>query len=259
MPEGLDAGMAAAGAFGPSGTLERAGELLRAARRIVVFSGAGLSKASGIPTYRDADGLWKNQAALRFSHADDLARDPAGFGRFWAQRLQTVEAAEPNPAHRALARLQRLRPSTRLLTQNVDGLLQRAGALEVLELHGSLRRWRCDHCGNRRGPWLLHRCLRCGRRARPDVVMFGETLNPGVLLDAQVATQECDLFLLVGSTAVVYPAADLPVQALSRGARLLVLNVEPLALDRSASCVLRGRAEAALPLLVDAVERAPPD
>ena len=169
--------------------LELAIELLRAARRIVVFSGAGLSKASGIPTYRDADGLWMNQAALRFSHAEDLARDPAGFTKFWAERLRVVEAAEPNPAHLALARLQRLRPSTRLVTQNVDGLLTRAGAVDVLELHGALQRWRCDHCGNRRGPWLFQRCIRCGRRARPDVVMFGEMLNQGVLLDAQVAAR----------------------------------------------------------------------
>ncbi|MGO4390341.1 NAD-dependent deacetylase [Variovorax sp. M-6] len=233
--------------------LELAGELLRSARRIVVFSGAGLSKASGIPTYRDADGLWMNQEAVRFSHAQDLERDPAGFTRFWAQRLLAVEAARPNPGHLALAHLQRLRPSTRLVTQNVDGLLTRAGAADVLELHGSLRRWRCDHCGNRRGPWLFHRCIRCGRRARPDVVMFGEMLNKGVLLDAQVAAQESDVFLLVGSTAVVYPAADLPQQALANGGQLITLNAEPLALDHSATAVLHGKAEELLPLLVEGV------
>lgn len=237
--------------------LELAGELLRSARRIVVFSGAGLSKASGIPTYRDADGLWMNQEAVRFSHAEDLERDPAGFTRFWAQRLLAVEEARPNPGHLALAQLQRLRPSTRLVTQNVDGLLTRAGAADVLELHGSLRRWRCDHCGNRRGPWLFHRCIRCGQRARPDVVMFGEMLNKGVLLDAQVAAQESDVFLLVGSTAVVYPAADLPQQALVNGGQLITLNAEPLALDHSATAVLHGKAEELLPLLVEGVGRLP--
>lgn len=237
--------------------LELAGELLRSARRIVVFSGAGLSKASGIPTYRDADGLWMNQEAVRFSHAEDLERDPAGFTRFWAQRLLAVEEARPNPGHLALAHLQRLRPSTRLVTQNVDGLLTRAGAADVLELHGSLRRWRCDHCGNRRGPWLFHRCIRCGQRARPDVVMFGEMLNKGVLLDAQVAAQESDVFLLVGSTAVVYPAADLPQQALVNGGQLITLNAEPLALDHSATAVLHGKAEELLPLLVEGVGRLP--
>ncbi|MDM0011000.1 Sir2 family NAD-dependent protein deacetylase [Variovorax sp. J22P168] len=233
------------------GALERAVGLLREARRIVVFSGAGLSKASGIPTYRDADGLWMNQQSAHFSHADDLKRDPAGFTKFWGQRLAAVEAARPNPAHLALVQLQRLRPATRLVTQNVDGLLNQAGAHDVLELHGSLRRWRCDHCGNRRGPWIFHRCLRCGFRGRPDVVMFGEMLNKGVLLDAQVAAEECDVFLLVGSTAVVYPAAELPELALSRGGRLVTLNAEPLALDRSAAAVLRGKAEELLPLLVE--------
>ncbi|SEA70634.1 Sir2 family NAD-dependent protein deacetylase [Variovorax sp. YR216] len=225
-------------------------ELLCEARRIVVFSGAGLSKASGIPTYRDADGLWMNQSALQYSHADDLQRDPAGFSRFWSQRLSAVEGARPNPGHLALAQLQRLRPATRLVTQNVDGLLTVAGCLDVLELHGSLRRWRCDHCGNRRGPWLLNRCKRCGSRARPDVVMFGEMLNEGVLLDARTAAQECDVFIVVGSTAVVYPAADLPMEALSTGGRLITLNMEPLHLDTSASAVLRGASEDLLPRLL---------
>ncbi len=231
--------------------------LLRAARRIVVFSGAGLSRASGIPTYRDADGLWMNRDALKFSHAEDLARDPKGFSRFWAQRLAQVEAAAPNPGHAALAQLQRLRPATRLVTQNVDGLLTLAGGLEVLELHGSLRRWRCDHCGNRQGPWPFQRCMRCASRARPDVVMFGEALNPGVLLDAQAAAQEADLFMVVGSTAVVYPAAELPQLALANGSRLITLNMEPLPqLDGAASVVLRGASEVLVPQLLAGMEGA---
>jgi NAD-dependent deacetylase len=234
-----------------SSSLDAAIALLRAARRIVVFSGAGLSRASGIPTYRDADGLWKSQNALQFSHAEDLQRDPAGFTRFWAQRLSVVESAQPNPGHAALAQLQRLRPATRLVTQNVDGLLTLAGGQDVLELHGSLRRWRCDCCGNRSGPWPFHRCLRCGSHARPDVVMFGEMLNSGVLLDAQVAAQECDLFLVVGSTTIVYPAAELPQTALAHGAKLVTLNLEPLPhLDEAASVVLRGASEALLPRLL---------
>jgi NAD-dependent deacetylase len=228
-----------------------AAEAMANARRIAVLSGAGLSKASGIPTYRDRGGLWADRQVQRFSHADELARDPAGFSRFWAERLRAVESAEPNPGHYALARLQRLRPATRLITQNVDGLLGLAGGLDVLELHGSLRRWRCDHCGNRSGPWPLQRCLRCGRRARPDVVMFGEKLNPGVLLDAQSAAEECDCFLVVGTTAVVYPAAELPVLALSAGAQLITLNIEAMQLDDSALIALHGPAEELLPRLVD--------
>ncbi|RQO63939.1 iron dicitrate transport regulator FecR [Variovorax sp. KBW07] len=234
-----------------SSSIDAAVALLLAARRIVVFSGAGLSRASGIPTYRDADGLWKSQNALQFSHAEDLKRDPAGFTRFWARRLSVVESAQPNPGHAALAQLQRLRPATRLVTQNVDGLLTLAGGQDVLELHGSLRRWRCDHCGNRSGPWPFHRCLRCGSHARPDVVMFGEMLNSGVLLDAQVAAQECDLFLVVGSTTIVYPAAELPQTALAHGAKLVTLNLEPLPhLDDAASVVLRGASEDLLPRLL---------
>ncbi|MFM9925661.1 Sir2 family NAD-dependent protein deacetylase [Variovorax sp. H27-G14] len=234
-----------------SSSVQAAAELLGNARRIVVFSGAGLSRASGIPTYRDADGLWQSQNALQFSHAQDLARDPSGFTKFWAQRLSLIESAQPNAGHAALAQLQRLRPATRLVTQNVDGLLTLAGGQDVLELHGSLRRWRCDHCGNRSGPWPFHRCLRCGAHARPDVVMFGEMLNAGVLLDAQVAAQECDVFMVVGSTTIVYPAAELPQTALSHGARLVTLNMEPLPhLDEAASVVLRGASEELLPKLL---------
>lgn len=234
-----------------SSSLHAAAQLLGNARRIVVFSGAGLSRASGIPTYRDADGLWKSQNALQFSHAEDLQRDPSGFTRFWVQRLSVIESAQPNPGHAALAQLQRLRPATRLVTQNVDGLLTLAGGQDVLELHGSLRRWRCDHCGNRSGPWPFHRCLRCGSHARPDVVMFGEMLNAGVLLDAQVAAQECDLFVVVGSTTIVYPAAELPQTALAHGAKLVTLNLEPLPhLDDAASVVLRGASEDLLPKLL---------
>jgi NAD-dependent deacetylase len=234
-----------------SSSIDAATALLRAARRRRKPRCAGLSRASGIPTYRDADGLWKSQNALQFSHAEDLQRDPAGFTRFWAQRLSVVESAQPNPGHAALAQLQRLRPATRLVTQNVDGLLTLAGGQDVLELHGSLRRWRCDHCGNRSGPWPFHRCLRCGSHARPDVVMFGEMLNSGVLLDAQVAAQECDLFLVVGSTTIVYPAAELPQTALAHGAKLVTLNLEPLPhLDEAASVVLRGASEELLPRLL---------
>ncbi|WP_432729013.1 SIR2 family NAD-dependent protein deacylase [Variovorax sp. W6] len=240
--------------FPISSPIRAATELLANARRIVVFSGAGLSRASGIPTYRDADGLWKSQNALQFSHAEDLARDPSGFTKFWGQRQSVIESAQPNPGHTALALLQRLRPATRLVTQNVDGLLTLAGGQDVLELHGSLRRWRCDRCGNRSGPWPFHRCLRCGSHARPDVVMFGEMLNAGVLLDAQVAAQECDLFMVVGSTAIVYPAAELPQTALSHGAKLITLNLEPLPhLDDAAAVVLRGTSEELLPQLLAGV------
>lgn len=125
-------------------SIQKAQALLRQAGRIAVLSGAGLSKASGIPTYRDADGLWKQKDALRFSHADDLARDPGGYCDFWAAQLDNITRARPNAGHEALVELQALRPGTTLITQNVDGLLSEAGAQGVLELHGSLRRWRCE-------------------------------------------------------------------------------------------------------------------
>lgn len=231
-----------------SSSIEKAQALLR--QGVAVLSGAGLSKASGIPTYRDADGLWKQKDALRFSHADDLARDPAGFCDFWAARLDNITRARPNEGHEALVELQTLRPGTTLITQNVDGLLSEAGAQGVLELHGSLRRWRCDGCGNKHGPWELHRCPRCNASARPDVVMFGEMLDEQVLVSAQAAATECELFLVVGTTAAVYPAADLPVLAATHGASLVTINLESILIDDVASVVLRGTAESLLPKLL---------
>jgi hypothetical protein len=121
-------------------SIDSAAALLHAASRISVLSGAGLSKASGIPTYRDADGLWRDENAVKFSHIDDLKRDPDGFHNFWAARMAVLSEARPNPGHRALVELQMRRPSAALITQNVDGLLAEAGAQEVFELHGNLRR-----------------------------------------------------------------------------------------------------------------------
>ena len=120
--------------------------MLLRAERIVVMSGAGLSKASGIPTYRDAGGLWTQDGTARFSSIDELDRDPRGFRAFWAQRRKEVASAKPNAGHLALAQLQRLKPASTLITQNIDGLLTKAGVQDLLEIHGSLARDRCTAC-----------------------------------------------------------------------------------------------------------------
>jgi NAD-dependent deacetylase len=228
-----------------------AGWLARA-DAIVTFSGAGLSRASGIPPYRDAGGLWKQSGNLRFSSADALADDPAGFRAFWAQRCADMAQAEPNAAHRAFVALERLRPDVRHITQNVDGLLTRAGCAVVHELHGSLARWRCDACGMRAfAP--CDDCPACGRPARPDVVMFGETLDDATFAAAELAAKRSQLCLVVGTTGIVYPAAGIVAKAASRGARVVVVNVEASDLDANAHAVLRGPAEQLVPALVAAM------
>ena len=217
---------------------------------LCVLSGAGLSKASGIPTYRDLGGLWTNEKTAGFSHANSLRDDPGGFHKFWKARRSELLRAQPNAGHRALVELMALRPGSRLVTQNVDGLLQKAGAPDVLELHGSLSRLRCDHCGRRSNLWLGMRCLRCLSLARPDVVMFGENLDESVFYAARDAATKCGVFLVVGTTAQVYPAALLPELAVKWGAKLVVIDTEPTPLARCAHIFIQDTSEHALPALL---------
>jgi NAD-dependent deacetylase len=230
---------------------------LKVGRHIVVLSGAGLSKASGIPTYRDAGGLWTNGKNLRFSDIAAYEADPQGFLQFWSARRSELLAAQPNPAHRALVELQSLRPSTKLVTQNVDGLLTRAGAADVLELHGALDRSFCTNCGTRDPEEEDGYCTACKLRTwptvRPAVVMFGEALDQKTLAQAEWASKQADVFVSVGTTALVYPSAGLSERAQARGAKLVVVNIEETVEEARADATLRGPAEQILPALIEAV------
>lgn len=232
----------------PKRELTHAHELLLGATNIAVLSGAGLSKASGVSTYRDAGGLWQDAQTLKYSHVNAYQSDPGSFTKFWRDRCQEVRRARPNAAHLALRNLQRTKATT-LITQNVDGLLQSAGCENVIELHGSLARQRCGQCGKRY--WsLFGRCLHCYGHMRPEVILFGEELPQEALSRALDSASQCDLFILVGSTAVVTPAAELPVLALRAGARLMVIDTEPPLLSCAADVVLTGAAEYLMPQLL---------
>jgi NAD-dependent deacetylase len=229
---------------------------LSVAQRTVVMSGAGLSKASGIPTYRDGGGLWTDPDKIRFSEVKAYRADPSGFLDFWKQRQAQLAAAEPNPGHHALVELQSLRPNVSLVTQNIDGLLGRAGGRDVYELHGNLLRWRCEACGltdPKSNEGMCLDCLAPERSVRPDVVMFGETLGP-VLPRTEFLAKQSNLFLSVGTSAVVYPAAGLAERAQARGAKIVVINAEPTPLDRLADVTLTGKSEELLPELVQALK-----
>ncbi len=234
--------------------------LLSAAERIAVLSGAGLSKASGIPTYRDKGGLWTQEGLARYSSAEELEWNPEGFREFWAARLLELSKADANAGHAALAELQRRKREVALITQNVDGLLTKAGAAKVLELHGSLLRNRCGECGAV-FPALLGAqervgiCPSCGAaKVRPDVVLFGEFLDASISGDATWAAKLADVFLMAGTSAVVHPAADLATMAVERGAELVIINLEPTPLDGFASVVIRGRTEEVLPSILDGMK-----
>lgn len=195
--------------------LDRAADALRAARRVAVLTGAGVSAESGVPTFRAADGLWEGHRIEDVATPTGFRRDPALVWQFYNARRANVGLVRPNPGHYALVALERhFEGAFTLITQNVDGLHLAAGSRNVLEIHGSLRRTRCLGCGvvADRGVEVLAalpQCPACEGPLRPDIVWFNEALPPAVFEAATFAAHECDVFLVVGTSAVVYPAADL--------------------------------------------------
>jgi NAD-dependent deacetylase len=231
---------------------------LRDARWVGVLTGAGISAESGIPTFRDAQtGLWARFRPEDLATAEAFRRDPRLVWDWYAWRRGLVSGAAPNAGHRALARLQALVPELTLITQNVDGLHQRAGSADVVELHGNIHRSRCFVEGTVVAAWpetdeRPPRCPRCRAHLRPDVVWFGEALPPQALARAEAVARGCDVFFSIGTSAAVFPAAQLPVTALAAGATVIEVNKDPTPLSGAASFSLRGPAGTILPALVDA-------
>ena len=233
-------------------------ERLRSASTVVVLTGAGVSAESGVPTFRDAQtGLWAQYDPAQLATPEAFARDPELVWRWYLWRRELVAGAEPNPGHRALAELQDRVPSLLLVTQNVDSLHQRAGSRDVVELHGNLTRTRCASCSTVHEAEVglddgVPRCSSCDGLLRPDVVWFGEMLPLQALERAATASRGCDLFLTVGTSALVYPAAGLPYEALTGGAVVVEVNPAPTPFSDRAHHSLRGPSGTALPALVEA-------
>jgi len=236
-----------------------AAHALRNARSIVVFTGAGVSAESGIATFRDAlTGLWSRFDPAQLATAEAFERDPALVWGWYEWRRALVAKALPNPAHHAIAAMAKKVPRLTVVTQNVDDLHERAGSTP-LRLHGSLFAPRCFECGAAaQSPPMLHaeqtrldppRCA-CGGRIRPGVVWFGEALPEEALGAAFDAAATCDVLVSVGTSSVVYPAADIPHRAASAGAAILQVNPDRTALDAVATFSLRGAAGTILPGLV---------
>ena len=234
------------------------------ASRIVTLTGAGISTDSGIPDFRGPQGVWtKDPSAMRSSNIADYVADPEVRRRVWQMRLASPAwTAEPNPGHRALVELERQGRLHTLVTQNIDGLHQRAGndPSRVVELHGTMRAVMCLACGDR-GPAepVLDRvrsgdddphCLGCGGLLKSATISFGQSLVAADLLRAQRAAVECDLLLAVGSTLTVSPAADLVAVAAASGARVVIVNAQPTPYDAIADAVVREPISGALPELV---------
>ncbi len=204
-------------------------EVLRRAQRVAVLTGAGISAESGIPTFRDAlTGLWADYSPEELATPEGFRRNPDLVWSWYRSRRLAVANAEPNPGHRALAALERLAPDVTLITQNVDGLHRRAGSRDPVELHGNIARIKCFDCGRHVTEFAdtdrVPSCADCGGWLRPDVVWFGEMLPAQALRRAQRAAESADLFLSVGTSNVVEPAASLPWLAAAAGAVVVVVN-----------------------------------
>jgi NAD-dependent deacetylase len=243
-------------------SIEAAARALARARRVVVFTGAGVSRESGIATFREPEeGLWQKYDPMEMATLEGYVRDPAFVWAWYEHRFGKVAAAEPNSGHRAIAELEGLFPIVTVVTQNIDGLHQRAGSTDVIELHGSMYRFACLHRAH--GGFTLDdfgdqeerppRCPECGGLIRPDVVWFGEALPEDELGRGQHASATCDAMLVVGTSGVVFPAAALPLQASHAGAVVIDVNPEAGALTSQATIHLRGRGGDILPRLVEEV------
>ena len=239
--------------------IREAASRISSSRRMVVSTGAGISRESGIRTFREDDGLWNEYNPQQLATREGFLSDPALVWKWYMERLAKARDHAPNPGHYALARLEKVLPWFLLVTQNIDDLHRRAGSRQVVELHGNIERYRCLEAGHPAvfdpgwgdEPPLCH----CGSMIRPDVVWFGEPL-PQIELEAAFSeSARCDLFLVAGTSGLVQPAARLPLIARQAGAFLIEVNIEESAVTPHVDIFLKGRSGEVLPLLADDVER----
>lgn len=222
---------------------------------MVALTGAGVSAESGVPTFRGPGGLWRNFRAEDLATPEAFSRDPKLVWEWYVWRRQRIAAAQPNPAHLALVELERRAPEFCLVTQNVDGLHDRAGSRNVLKIHGDIWMVRCQSCGvackddRLEFPEMPPRCA-CGGLLRPGVVWFGEPLPEDVWESAMRAVRQCDLLLVAGTSAVVYPAGSLIPLARSAGAKVVEVNLEATPHSGTVNVTLRGKAGEILPQLL---------
>jgi NAD-dependent deacetylase len=231
--------------------------LLSRKSRVVVLTGAGISAESGVPTFRGEEGLWKKFRPEELATFEAFMANPRLVWEWYEYRRKIIEEIKPNPGHLALVDFQRHFERFDLITQNVDGLHRQAGSENVIELHGNIKRNKCISCGKIYEslgevlPGNPPQCP-CGGNLRPDVVWFGEMLPPDAIHYAFEASSRCDLFLAVGTSAVVHPAASLPLIAGRNGAYLVEVNIEPTEITPQVDESLMGKSGEILPLLVKA-------
>jgi len=245
--------------------LQKAADALRAAKRVAVSSGAGVSKESGIPTYREAlTGLWSNYSFQELASPEGFRANPGKVWDWYTERRMQLKTVYPNPGHIALAKLADLVPALTIITQNIDDLHERGGSRDVMHLHGKLNEVKCFY--NCQGePTLVHEddfvhgesspptCPHCGRWLRPNVVWFGEMLPIGIFDRAEAIAAQSDVFIVAGTSGIVFPAAQLPHVAKGAGAMLIDINPDATDYDALTDISLRGAFGQIMPMLLDRV------
>ncbi|NPA16048.1 MAG: NAD-dependent deacylase [Deferribacteres bacterium] len=223
-------------------------EALRAARKLVVLTGAGISAESGVPTFRGKDGLWKRYRPEELATPFAFKKNPKLVWEWYDWRRSLIAPLEPNEAHRLIAELEERYPEFALITQNIDGLHKKAGSKKILELHGNIWRVRCTNCPYKGEDYRVPleevppKCPECGALLRPDVVWFGEPLDAEILNEAVHHSETCDLMLVIGTSGVVQPAASLPLIAKNAGAKVAEVNPESTPITSIADWSIRSKA-----------------
>lgn len=232
--------------------IDRALALIRKSKRIVALSGAGISTEAGIPDFRGAGGMWENVPLTEQLSASAFKRDPGTFYRASARLFSAIGKAQPTMAHRLLARLEELEKIEAIITQNIDGLHHSAGSRKIFELHGTCRTGHCPGCRATfemsefydqvaRGEVETPLCSSCKTAIRPDIVLFEDMLPEEAWEGSVAATEACDLMVVLGSSLVVYPAAELPMIALSGGKPVVIVNLEATIYDQMATVAIHGK------------------
>jgi NAD-dependent deacetylase len=245
-----------------TGQVGAVADLIRSRQPCVVLTGAGISTESGIPDFRSPSGIWRQYDPMEYATISAFRRDPVKVWEFYALRLRALTGAEPNAGHRALARLERRGLVRAVVTQNIDGLHQRAGSHDVIEVHGSIRSASCLACRTRVSlaevvealeAATAPPCPQCGEILKPDVVMFGELLPVDAIDRAFALAAEAGLLLVVGSSLEVHPVAGLPDETMSSGGALAIVNRGPTPYDGRAAVRIEGGAGETLEALEEAV------
>ena len=238
---------------------EKAAEVLRETTNAIAVTGAGISVESGIADFRSADGLWSKYPPEEFATMDAFMRDPDKVWEMWYELAESLQSVKPNPAHYALAKLEAMGHIKAIITQNIDALHQHAGSKTVIEYHGNADQIGCTACFRHRKMDLSHRALGaprcvCGGIMKPDVILFGEVIPEYALKTSDMLAKGCDVLIVVGTSAQVYPAASLPYLAKENGATIIECNTEPTNFTQVITdYFLEGRAGETLPKLLDYV------